>query len=300
VCGPLDRVTTAVAACCPERLEPAVDALYDLGLELVSAGVVGPGSRCPSAEAAWSVVLTACAPLVAAEPRRVAAAVTNAIYNVERDKPGAGAHWIAAAPAVAAASQTVGALLDGLLVLAWRSGLAHYRSSAIERLRSLPDAVARRALGVASDGPPVADLCRRLDDPWWNPSWGTDSGRTLQVVARVGGFRGLDGPFTRPPQVAASDGHLVAFDRDSCWTIYADVFGTMLTRLASDAPAARDQPRADFTIDQDGTVTCRGMASRFEELRDVAGFAATPWTLAVALRQSHHVHLVALAERVAP
>jgi hypothetical protein len=299
LCGPLNRIATALAVRRPDRVAPVVDVLFDVGIELLAANLLGPDTRYPAVAKAWDALLPACAALAADDPRRVAAAVSNALFNLERQKPGAGDRWLDAAQLLAAACETLDTFLDSLLVAGWRCGLAHYRDAALERWRSLPAPIARIALGLSPDGTSPTDLGAQLTDPWWRPAANSQPPR-LQIVARVGGFRGLGGPFVRPPQVACVGDQLLAFDRDSCWTIHADAFGSMLTRFGSDPPANGDLPIASFTVDKAGTVLRRGVSARFDELRDATSFAATPWTLAVTVRHSHLVHLVALAGQVVP
>jgi hypothetical protein len=179
--------------------------------------------------------------------------------------------------------------------------MAHYRGTALARWRGLPPLAKLLTLGLPPDDGPglsAADLERRMADPWWDPAAGNhDSPGDIRVVARVGGFQGLDGPFVRPPQVACLQGAILAFDREGCWGVHADCFGATLTRAGTSPPGSTDPPAAAFVINAAGVVTRRGLTRTIPELRDVTSFASTEWTLAVTLRHSHRVHLVALARR---
>jgi hypothetical protein len=299
VCGPIDRVVRAVADVAPDRSEDAAAALFDIGLELFAANRLGAASRSDSLARAWSTVLPAAARPVAADPRSVVAAISNLVLNLERERPQAAARWVEAAVPVATVAADARTFLDACLVVAWRCGLSHGRETALARWRELPGLVKPAALGLPTPPGVSPDLEGRLANPWLSPAPAPGAAVELRIVARAGGFRGFGGPFSRPPQVACADGMLIAFDRDGCWAVHADHFGVVLKRIANDPPAGLELPNAAFTIDRRGIVA-RGTARRaFDELAAPASFASTDWTLAVTLRHSHWVCLVAPAEEPA-
>ncbi|MBK8232912.1 MAG: hypothetical protein IPK72_20605 [Candidatus Eisenbacteria bacterium] len=79
----IDPLAQAVPAGNGERIHSVVDAAYDIGLELFSKGLVGGQARSRQIEAAWREVATATGGLLAATPRRLLAALTNAVVNLE-------------------------------------------------------------------------------------------------------------------------------------------------------------------------------------------------------------------------
>ncbi len=297
VCRPLDRLAAACAAIDPARAEAMALALYEVAVDLFAHDLLGPTAHIPAVALACDVLAPAAAPLLAQDPRAMLASVANLVTNLERQKAGAAERWVREAVPVAAACDRLRTFLDAALVVAWRCGLPQYRESALERWRGLPSPIRSVALGLSADDQlPLTDVEAALRDPWWTPKTAA-AAPDLQIVARVGGFSGLDGPFIRPPRVASAEGALFAFDRASCWKVHADGFGALLTGAVDGVPAGRDQATDSFTIDRLGVVR-RGPAKReFGELRDAASVAATEWTLAVTLRHSHHVYLVARAAK---
>jgi hypothetical protein len=173
--------------------------------------------------------------------------------------------------------------------------MAHFRGAALARWRGLSERVRLVTLGLPADGSVLnaSEVERRLTDPWWSPSADSGAADDLRVVARVGGFQGIDGPFVRPPQVTCAQGTFLAFDRDGCWAVHADSFGSTMTRAGAGPPGRADLPSPTFVIDASGSVTRGTLTRAIPELRDVTSFASTEWTLAVTLRHSHRVHLVA-------
>jgi hypothetical protein len=296
VCGPLDRLAVACAGVAPACSEAVALALYEVAVDLFAHDLLGADAPVTAVALACDVLAPAASRLVAEDPRAMLASVANLVTNLERQRPGSAARWVREAVPVAAACDRLRTFLEAALVVAWRCGLPQYRESALDRWRGLPEPVRRAALGLDAAGavPPLADVEAALKDPWWMPRAG-QAPAEIRIVARVGGFSGLGGPFIRPPRVACAGGALFAFDRGSCWRVHADGFGASLTGASDGVPAARDQAPGALTIDRHGVVRRSPAAREFSELRDAASFAATEWTLAVTLRHSHLVYLVASA-----
>jgi hypothetical protein len=186
-------------------------------------------------------------------------------------------------------------LLEAGTVCAWRAGLAHLRTGALEVCGRLPPGLARAALGLssASDGDYLEELLQELRaDPWVQPtSAGKPGTRSLRIVATVGAFRGFGGLFLRPPLVERAGDDLLVSDGDDHWVLAADVFGTTF-RLAS-AVQVSDAEASPFSLDRQGRVTCAGEKRAFPELRGATSHAANATTLAVTVPLSHVVHLIA-------
>src|SRR5439155_4000009 len=113
-------------------------------------------------------------------------------------------------------------------VAAWRCGMAHFRTAALELARELPPAAVARILlppkSVTADLPGVVE--RLAADPWFDPA-NPNPPPGPRLVSEVGGFRGFGGEFKQPPKVTAADGHLYATDGESTWLLTADVFGAV-------------------------------------------------------------------------
>jgi hypothetical protein len=178
-------------------------------------------------------------------------------------------------------------------VLAWRVGMAHWRQSAIERWTLLTPALQRAVFDHAPDNARVTtELLRaRLESRWNDPTAPVDTTprARLEVVARVGDFKGLGGVFLRPPRVFAHDGALFATDGTVHVSLHADPFGaTWLTEHDAPAASAVSPP---WTLAR--TAIKRDEASlKLPALAHATSVASVHDTLAFTLPDSHRVTLV--------
>ncbi len=284
----------------PARTAEAAEVLYDISLDLVAQEFLGPNSRYPYLVEGWRVLLPRLARFIAQAPRQFVGSVTNALYNLSAT-PGARPHeWAAALLDLAEICSDAETLLKAGQVAAWRAGLAHYRSGALQLCGSLEPKIARAALGLSPQDnyPPLDKLIESLKvNPWLRLNSNLQSPITnyqLQIVSRVGAFRGFGGLFLAPPTVACADGQFYVSDGDKHWLLTADLFGATFHRVDG-APNRNDtQGTLPFKIEKGGKVS-RGAQTRvFPELENFKSMAANETTLAVTSPLSHAVYLVAL------
>ena len=154
--------------------------------------------------------------------------------------------------------------------------------------------------------PAVALTSGRLDavvdallaDPWLDPAAAAGpmpAGRSLELVRRVGAFRGFGGLFMAPPMVSCPDGQLLVSDSGSHWLLFADRFGATFQR--AEAPAVRPANKSgkpSFKVGLDGKVSRGREQAVFPEVERSQSSAANDTTLAVTTPLSHSIFLFAL------
>jgi hypothetical protein len=279
--GTVDAVATTVHAQAPDRVAEVVLAAYELGLELAGKRLLGGGAI----EAGWRAL--AATPLLAAEPRRVLAAASNALAQLATT-PGAQPEvWIAELTALAPRCPDVATLLKLGQVLGWKAGLAHYRTSALAVADQLPEALAVAAVGGAGAWAPLR--ARLSADPWFVPT-----GAAARVRS-VGAFRGFGGLFRAPPRVASSGSHLVVSSADDAWLLAVDAFGATLHRATPDERAARPTLALPAGVRWSGqklTVGGRELAAPIAG--ELTSAAADDTTLVLTSSLTHSIAVVAL------
>lgn len=266
--------------------EPVCDALVELSLALAargrlsSSGAVADGLRrfLPEVPA-----------MVAAQPRRLPAAVVNALHHLDVSPTGDPAGWLDTMLELRLRTTNVSELLAAGAVAAWRRGLAQLRGSALETAATLPEHLVRIALGTSA----AVDVDRLVADPWLDPKLTGRDSSVLLLARRVGGFRGFGGTFRRPPTVSTSDGRWYATDGEDAWRVFADRFGVSLGRVT----ALPDEPGdvGPLVLKAGGVVldTTTGAALELPELADATSWASAGGTLAATTPWTHGILFVA-------
>ncbi len=266
--------------------EAVCDALVELSLalaargRLAASGAVADGLR---------RFLPAVPGLVAAEPRRLPAAIVNALHHLDTSPTGDPAGWLDTMLELRLRTANVSELLAAGAVAAWRRGLAQLRASALATAATLPEHLVRIALGTSA----AVDVDRLVADPWLDPKLTGRDSAVLLLARRVGGFRGFGGTFRRPPTVSTSDGRWYATDGEDAWRVFADRFGVSLGRVA----ALPDEPGdvGPLVLKAGGVVvdTTTGAALELPELADATSWASAGGTLAATTPWTHGILFVA-------
>jgi hypothetical protein len=276
-----------------DHIDRTLDALFDVSLELFAASLLGPKSKSPAVSDVWTKLLPAIPRLVSRDAKTVAAALSNAAYNLSRSRGARPEDWIAEMRRIAPRCEGVVELLDVGKVAAWRAGMPQYRNGAIEAARRLRPAVASEILGVASAGISWI-LDRMAADPWLTPrAVATDAPAALRLICHVGAFRGFGGDFLWPPTVTASGGSIFVTDGEGAWRLICDAYGSLLLRHEG-FPCPSRLPD-DIAAGDDGTMRWGVGRASLPELAGPASAACDGHTLAVTLKTSYHVFLIARA-----
>jgi hypothetical protein len=300
------HVVEAVHHVRPEKAAEAAEVLYDLSLDLLGQEFLGPDSRYPFIVEGWRFLLPRLSRFIAEAPREVVGSTTNALYNLSTTPGARPGEWAASLLKLEEVCPDAPTLLKAGQVAAWRAGMAHYRLSALDLCRDLPPPAALTALGLSPQAghPPLDQLLASLKaNPWLRPASDIRPQTSdLQIVARVGAFRGFGGLFLAPPAVmSTAEGQFVVRDGEQAWLLTADLFGATLYRADGESLPTKSQPCAHFQMDPTGRVSKIPVSgqklSHSQTFPDLKGFttaADNSTTLAVTTPLSHAVVLIAL------
>ena len=284
--GPLAQ---AVASHDTSAVNKAVDGLFDVSLELMSAGCLGLKSRYKWPEVVFRRLLPAIAPFIAHDSRLVAGSLLNAAVALESEPSARPEEWIERMKTAATAARTPRQVLDAGMALAWRCGMAHYRSGALELALTMPEEL---ALAIFHDEGAATrqELMDRLSGKWL-PGGDDDPSvrKTRKPVAVVGGFTGFGGPFGSPPMVYSEDGALAARDAENDFVIFADRFGAVVKRRG---PAPGDE--AGEKLDKESVQFVKSVFPGAVGGPQTKSWAWDGATLAISLKVSHKVFLFSL------
>ncbi len=285
-------VVEAAAATRPDNAARIVEALYDLALELFRQDLLGPNARSAAVSLVWTDVLPKLGAFVAVDPLRAVASISNAAYNLEHT-PGAGpTEWMARLLQIAASLPTpdLDALLRAGQVAAWRSGMAHFRSSALAACAELDEPLVRAALGLGEPVAVSAALAGLRADRWHQP--GEPARAEPRVMGEVGGFRGFGGPFLTLPRLAADADGLLVQEGERVWRLSADSFGATL--LPFHGAMSTDGAARGWSLKTDGTLHIDRRRTVLPALADSLSSARFEETVAVVTSWSYKIRLVAV------
>ena len=280
--------------------EKLCDSLYDLSLRLFAKGCLGPETRYPMIGAAFKNLFPVMPELLLRSPRRAAACISNALYNLSMEKGADEQRWLDTMKALAPGISDPDLFFEAGKAAAWRCGMAHYRDGAIAACDSLSDKILKIVFHIPGDASAEqmkAVRAKLKNNRWFDPGLQSDkAGKSLAVIHEVGGFAGLGGAFVTPPDATVADGQLYLFDDSSHWHLCADAFGSTLHRRGKGAPGPLVSDCRPFSVRKDGLVEKDGVAEAFAELENFKSAAATPDTLAVCVPRSHRAFVLAQKE----
>jgi len=304
-------IVEAVAALQPGRVDAVVQVLFELSLDGVGRNLLGPETRVFYLNELWREHLPKLARFVCEDPRMLVSALTYAMRALGKKKADRARTWIARLVEIAqscpqACSEIV-TLLDVGKVLAWRSGMAHYRESALDVWRGLPDALRYEALILSpEDEPALLDKMTRpgldaldaaFENPWFHPSkhspaefFAQNMSARAYSIRTLGGFVGFGYEFVAPPRVMALDGRIFAFDGDSYFGLYADSFGATLQPVGPRSPAIH-RPM-DPTDRAREALIIQWLRRRHPTFNASLSQVTTPTTCALTLPHRHCIFLV--------
>lgn len=285
----------AVARVDADRLETATAELYEVALALLAGGQSPLPDQPQLLDQLWVELLPEFADSVAAQPRRVAGALSNAVLYLSRHQA-RWPMWIDGMRDVHSELESpadIDTLLGAGQVLAWRAGVAAFRRAALERAQNLPTRVLAACLGWPTADPEVlASMLQRMsDDPWVEPlpAYGPPQ---LMEVGRVGGFLGLGGHFLSLPIILFDRGRLRLLDAQGEHALCADSYGAQLV-ADGDVPVLQEPKSSEDLRLTKKTLRHGPSGSKLELPGKVRSWAFDGHTAAVCLESSYWVRLYA-------
>lgn len=283
----------SVLATNPKRAQDTFLAIYDVAMELAIAGQFSQVERTPILTGLWQAVFPSIPQILSADPRIVAGSLSNAAIHLSQVAPHATLRWLDQLTRLAPDCQGPSELLKLGMFLAWTSGFAACRKSALDLADQLPLPLLTNAMQLGSTAEPgliQSQLAELKRNPWYDASRTEDS--SITRVGQCGDFIGFGGVFNAPPIVGLVEGALCAHDETHSWQLFADRFGHSFRRREV---VPWNPPDADDTvhITNQGVVHWEGQQIEFPDLALPRSQAFDGSTLAVTLTNSYRIYLVA-------
>jgi hypothetical protein len=259
---------------------------------LLAQDLLGPEGSDRGVFAVWTEVLPAIGARLAdapaaSRPRSRTRATTSRRPQVRLDA------YVAECVRLLPRAPSFDALIAASTVLAWRSGLAQARAAAREAFRSLPGRAggAHPRRGSRGRARARSARSRRARRSVARPGAGRPSDASPRGPR--GGFRPFGGR-SSSPRASGASGTASTRDRAACVEVHADVFGATWTACGERPPSGVVENGPPWAAGASGDVAM-GRVRTVRGSPGGGGARGTSSTLAVVLRHSHQVHLVALA-----
>ena len=288
--GPVNAIVERVVRIDTGAVPALVDTLYDTSLALLGQRWIGPGGRAPSVVSGWELLAEHAPALLAQQPQALIISIANALSHWSTH--GGGDDWLLKLAQLASRARSPDDLLRAGQVAAWRHGLAHFRSSALERARTLDRELLSLSLGVAPENWHESMLVRLHAERWYRPDQ-PDTSAAPRIVGQVGAFVGFGGRFEEPPLAGEIGGELLLDSGSARFSLYADAYGANVQAHGDGQLLAAQRLPEGWRI-EGGTLIGPGCSFAFEDRGAITSAAHSVDTLVITHAWSHAATLVAL------
>lgn len=219
-------VMQAVSAHMPDRLAVIALTAYDIALDLVGQALTGASARSKIVDRVWQDLLPAYIHILVKAPVEVFALLTNAALNIEKTSGARVDQWLSEMKSIAPQITSLDTLRSTGQVLAWRSGMTHFRDGALATADTLPPALLLQLLDAEADSDWQSIKKQMQQDPWWCPD--AMQRNAIEQGITVGQFTGFGGAFPAPPELRACEYGFWVKSADRYFLLMADVYGAGL------------------------------------------------------------------------
>jgi hypothetical protein len=269
-----------------DQLELLCDIAVDVGLRATGLRLLGVNASQPWVTELWRSAFPALAHLIAANPLAIITEMSHATAQFSAHGASRPQQWLRLLTALGPQAADLEQLRLLGKVIAWRSGLAHYRTGALAAADGLPPALVERALEIPA-GQSWSSLRVALQESKWPSSLVSDTA----LLTKVGSFRGFGGEFLEPPMLATGHNDLIARSGGDAWLVSADVFGSTLHRIDDDGRPAGTTVEEPTVILGD-YVFVGSQAVELGAAAPVTSAVQQGNVLAISLKNSHAIWLL--------
>ncbi len=281
-----------------ETVERVTDALYISLLDLMRSNFLGGIKKFERLDIYIKDIVTGLPGFLADQPGDFLRHMTRALIQLCSTPGTRPDDWVKSVTYCGGSCKTYDELLRAGFAAAWQSGMAHYRTKALDIIQTSPPELQRSLLRLKPDGDQEkinTALARMTDNPWISHEQAALNilpPLKLSVVAHAGRFTGYGGVFIRPPKVVTAGSELRAVCGDQAWTLHADCYGQVFLPV-DPGSAETARPKSDFIYFPNGTVSYGNLDGVFTELANASSHAALNGTFAVTHPYSHSITLIA-------
>ncbi|MBK9501619.1 MAG: hypothetical protein IPQ05_09630 [Leptospiraceae bacterium] len=286
-----------------EELSLLLLTLYEKILELVGKNYLGNSGRYPFFENKFIQCIESSNDRLFENPEVYISSIANAIFNIGNFDLKILEIWLAKFQKLIIKAKNNKELFQAGIVAAWVSGMAQYRETSLEIMKTLD----MELLQIILDNSNIKNLNRerfieRLSgDPWLSPenAMKENSPPKKILIRRISGFTGFGGHFNKPPEIEYLNGNFVVSDSLNSYVIYADIFGSYLQKISDDMYLSLTSSQGisettNFKITKTGNIQNGKEAINYSPLVNYSSIASNEFTCCASSPYSHCIFVLGL------
>lgn len=284
IVGPMQLIVTRVCKQAPSQGDRLLITLINVALNHLARDIF---VRKPVFKSFWNDLLPPLAVSIGSSPKVVLSSLSNGLeYILKMDSSGVSARrWLDSLTQIGPRCSGVEDLLQVGKILAWTSGMAHFRDAAIKSWSSLDDSLKLAVFGLTNKDRTIEQVSELLQSsPWQKPDGSKVEGEGFSL----GGCVGFGGPFLKPPTVQKSKQGIIASDGEEYRLLYADCFGAVSCLVPAN-PLVLEDLKA--SLNDEGV---KKLISRQAPVDSLQSIAISGDTLAFTVKHSHLVFVLPL------
>lgn len=253
-------------------------AAYQHGLDLAGKRWLGQSPFYPFIAELWKKLIPKMARLLQTDPYYDLSLLGNLLFRLKAHDEKACANWLSLISQSAAFCHSSEEFRLAGLIHAWQSGLAAYRSAALDALQKIPDGLFTVITGEGER----EEFLQTISSSRWI-DFSLKRPEKYSIQRRLGNSILLDGSFSELPKLHLVDDQIYVTAGNQSWLVFADIFGQMLVSHAF-TPNKHTQ---DDLIPRFVSI-----ANKITDISNISSYAETSDTFALTSTDSFSIVLL--------
>ncbi len=216
------------------ELKTIVEIIFSQTLEMLAKKLIGENSQYPEFMNKWEYIIESLENFSYKHLEFLFTYLPNVLINLQKEKKFLINYWIQDYVKIIPVCENNKQLFQVGFVLAWKNGLAKFRSQSLELLEELPCNILNLIFETQlSENNKKLFIEFLKQNPWNDPKLFEKQNAKLTMKVHVaGGHSALNGIFLQPPTFYNKHANIVN-DEDKIFQIYADFFGVSFVPIFS-------------------------------------------------------------------
>ena len=253
-------------------------AAYQHGLDLAGKHWLGQSPFYPFIAELWKKLIPKMARLLHTNPYYDLSLLGNLLFRLKAHDEKACANWLSLISRSAPFCHSSEEFQLAGLIHAWQSGLAAYRSAALDALQKIPDGLFTVITGESER----EDFLQTISSSRWI-DFSLERPEKYSIQRRFGNSIVMDGTFSELPKLHLLNDQMYVTAGNQSWLVFADIFGQM---LVSHTLTESKQPQDDLI------KRFVAISNKLPDISNISSYVETSDTLALTSTDSFAIVLL--------